>query len=193
MLATLGQTERAIELTREALASDPLVAGNYLRLALYSAGLNRREDAERAIRRGIELRPTAQGYYATLTEIEIQRNDAPAALAAAQQEPPGFLQDAALAKALQIGGNRAADAALKNLIDKDASSDPYEVAQVYAIRNDADKTFEWLGRAWSSRDPGIASLLYDPFILRYKRDPRFAAFCRKVGLPAPGEATGAAR
>jgi hypothetical protein len=30
-------------------------------------------------------------------------------------------------------------------------------------------------------------LLFDPFILRYKDDPRFAAFCRKVGLPVPGE------
>jgi hypothetical protein len=33
-------------------------------------------------------------------------------------------------------------------------------------------------------------LLYDPFILRYKDDPRFAAFCRKVGLPAPGDTVG---
>ena len=31
------------------------------------------------------------------------------------------------------------------------------------------------------------TLLYNPFILRYKDDPRFAAFCRKVGLPVSGE------
>jgi hypothetical protein len=54
-------------------------------------------------------------------------------------------------------------------------------------RNDAKETFEWLDRAWSNRDPGIDSLLYGPFILRYKNDPRYAAFCRKVGLPVPGE------
>ena len=39
----------------------------------------------------------------------------------------------------------------------------------------------------SDRDAGISRLLYYPFILRYKTDPRFAAFCRKVGLPVPGE------
>ncbi len=37
------------------------------------------------------------------------------------------------------------------------------------------------------RDPGITELLWDPFLLAYKDDPRFAAFCKKVGLPVPGE------
>jgi len=47
-----------------------------------------------------------------------------------------------------------------------------------------------LERAWSNRDAGIIALLYDPFILRYKDDPRFAAFCRKVGLPTSAEVAG---
>jgi hypothetical protein len=42
-------------------------------------------------------------------------------------------------------------------------------------------------RAFSNRDSDIVWLLFDPFILRYKDDPRFATFCRKVGLPVPGE------
>ena len=58
---------------------------------------------------------------------------------------------------------------------------------MYALRNDAKGTFEWLDRAWSGRDPGVQNLLYDPFILRFKDDPRFAVFCRKIGLPVPGE------
>jgi hypothetical protein len=36
-------------------------------------------------------------------------------------------------------------------------------------------------------DPGIQQLLYGTFIMRYKDDPRFAAFCRKVGLPTPAK------
>jgi hypothetical protein len=43
-------------------------------------------------------------------------------------------------------------------------------------------------RAWQRRDTGIGFLLMDPIIRRYNQDPRFAAFCRKVGLPVPGEA-----
>jgi TolB-like protein/Flp pilus assembly protein TadD len=187
-LATFGEVEQAIELTRQALATEPLRANWYNWLATYLSGLNRLDEAERAIRRALELQPDASAYHGQLAIIEIQRGNAQAALAAAQQEPPGVWQDQALALARQIGADRsAADAALKTLIDKDAGAAPYQVADVYALRNDAKETFAWLDRAWSNRDPGIGYLLFDPFMLRYKNDPRFAAFCNKVGLPTPAE------
>jgi hypothetical protein len=37
------------------------------------------------------------------------------------------------------------------------------------------------------RDAGFDFLLYDPIMLHYKDDPRFSAFCKKVGLPTPDE------
>jgi hypothetical protein len=94
-----------------------------------------------------------------------------------------------VALARQIGNDRSeTDAALKTLIQRHASIAAFEIAQIYALRNDGKETFAWLDRAWRNRDPDISYLLYDPFILRYKDDPRFAAFCRKVGLPVPGAA-----
>jgi hypothetical protein len=45
-----------------------------------------------------------------------------------------------------------------------------------------------LDRAWANRDSGIGRLLTDPFVLRYRDDPRFAAFCKKVGLPTTADA-----
>ena len=96
--------------------------------------------------------------------------------------------DIALALAQQISGDPvAADAALKNLVDNGADAFAYQIAQVYALRNDSDKVFEWLDHAWAHRDTGVGQLLYDPFIIRYKHDPRFAAYCKKAGLPVPGE------
>jgi TolB-like protein len=189
-LANFGQVGRAIELTQQALASDPLHARWYGWLAGYLSDVNRLDEAEMAIRKAIDLQPGGVRLHFLLSEIEIRRGNAEAALAAAQQEPPGsFFRDAALVKALQSGNDHtAADAALKNLLDKGASWDPYDVAQIYAMRNDADQTFEWLDRAWSYRDPAIHYLPYDPFIKRYKDDPRFIAYSRKIGLPVPGDA-----
>lgn len=56
---------------------------------------------------------------------------------------------------------------------------------MYALRKQPDQAFAWLERARANNDPGISNLLTDPFLLAYKDDPRFAAFCRKVGLPFP--------
>jgi len=187
-LAAFGEVEAAIELTHQALATEPLRADYYYNLATYYSGLNRLDEAERAIHRSIELAPAAPVSHWGLAVIDIQRGNAQAALDAAQQEVPGEWQDIALALARQIGSDRAAaDTALETLIAKYANTDAYEIAEVYALRNDAKATFEWLDRAWSNRQADIQGLLYDPFLLRYKDDPRFATFCRKLGLPVPGE------
>jgi TolB-like protein/Tfp pilus assembly protein PilF len=191
LLATLGDANQAIALTQQALATEPLRANVYNWLGNYYLGINRLDEAERAIRRAIELQPAAQSFHVQLAIIEIKRGHAQLALAAAQQEPPGTWNDVALALAQHIGPDRsAADAALRTLIDKNGSLAPYQIAQVYALRDDAKQTFAWLDRAWSLRDSGIQYLLLDPFILRYRDDPRLAAFCRKVGLPTPREVTG---
>jgi TolB-like protein len=189
-LAIYGEMDQAIELTRQALATEPLRAGGYRALATYLLGLHRLDEAEQAINKAIELQPASGPNHAWLTIIEIQCGIAPAALEAAQQAPSGLFRDMSLAYARQIGSDRsAADAALRTFIEKDAGGSAYQIAEVYALRNDAKATFEWLDRAWSNGDSGIQHLLSSPLFLRYKDDPRFAAFCRKVGLPVPGEAS----
>jgi adenylate cyclase len=187
-LATVGDLEPSADLMQQALVADPLSADYRRNLASVLLALNRLDEAERAIRRTIELQPTGEGNYQVLALIEIQRGDAEAALAAARQEPTGTAQDFALAFARQINNDTAAaDAALRTLIEKYARVYPCRIASLYALRNDAKATFEWLDRAWGNHDSEITGLLTDPFILRYKDDPRFAAFCRKVGLPVPRE------
>ena len=188
-LATMGRLNEAITLTRAAIAINPLRASWPSWLSTYLSSLDRPDEAEAAIRKSLSLDPTGAGYYEQLTIIEIQRGHAAAALAAAQHEAEGSWQDIALALARQIGDDRAAaDAALQTLIDKDAALASMQITAVYALRRDADKTFEWLDRAWAGRDPGVDGLLFDPFILRYRDDPRFAAFCKKAGLPTVTEA-----
>lgn len=185
--ATLGHTRQAVVLARQSLATDPLSAGMYDFLSAYLMALGRLDEAEQAIKKSIALQPTVPGAPLDLARIAILRGDAETALRLARQEPgPSASSRIALAQALQIGPDRvAADAALQLLIDTDASRNAHQIAQVYALRQQPDEAFAWLDRAWRQRDPSVTELLFDPFLLRYKDDPRFAAFCKQVGLPVP--------
>ncbi|MDQ2972500.1 MAG: hypothetical protein M3R20_05925, partial [Pseudomonadota bacterium] len=190
LLADLGRFEEAVGLTREALLLDPLHGAWYLNLASNLVSLDRFDQAEQAIHKSIALQPDAAVNYMMLTIIEIKRGHPDAALQAAQHERADAWRRYALALAQQARGDHAAaDAALRSLIDKYAAAAPFQIASVYAFRKQPDQAFQWLDRAWAARDPGVTELLGDPFFSEYRHDPRFIAFCEKVGLPAPANTT----
>ena len=113
-LAAFGELEPALELTRQALVTDPLRALWYNWLARYLLGLNALMRPSRRSEGPSSCSPLQEIYQLTLTIIEVLRGDAKGALAAAQQEQAGSWQDAAIALARQIGSDRsAADAALR--------------------------------------------------------------------------------
>lgn len=189
LLGTRGQLGKAVDMTRQALATDPRHGAWYYALSQYLLAIGRMDQAEQAVQIAIALQPQGSAFHEQLAIIQILRGDATAALAAAREEPTGPWRDVAIALASQIGTDHAAaDAALKLLIDKYPDTAPYQIAEIYAVRQNPSAMFKWLDRAWANRDPGTTHLLYDPLILRYRHDPRFAAFCKKVGLPTTTDA-----
>ncbi|MCE7950134.1 MAG: tetratricopeptide repeat protein [Xanthomonadales bacterium PRO7] len=190
-LAILGQVGASTNMMEHALQLDPLQTGTLQALALGLGAEGRLDEAKAVIDKAVELQPSSDTYRVMQACVATWRNDFPAALAIAQEMSPGMWRDVGMALALQLGPDRAAaDAALQNLIDKHADSSGYQIAEVYALRHDPDSMFKWLDRAWDTRDGGIGFLLNDPLPLRYKDDPRFAAFAQKVGLPTTTDAKG---
>jgi len=189
LLGTLGHPQQAIPMIRQVIATDPRNGGAWGWLGWDLAAVGHLEEAEQAARQAVAVVPGSPFIAAGLVIIQIQRGENAAALSTAQKISPDIWRDIALAFALQGGNDRAAaDAALKNLVEKSADGSAYQIAEIYALRKDPDNMFQWLDHAWDTRDSGIGRLLTDPFILPYKADPRFAAFCHKVGLPATTDA-----
>ncbi|MEO6970391.1 MAG: hypothetical protein ABI217_05815 [Chthoniobacterales bacterium] len=185
--AALGHPEAAIEPIRQALADDPRNVGWYSLLSDDLMALGRLEEAENTVHQQLAIQNVGTGQE-RLSSIEVLRGNAAAALEKAEKIPSGKSRDFALANARQIGNDSAAaDAALHALVDKYGQTDPYLIARCYALRKDPDRMFASLNRAWAERDNNITILYYDPFLLRYKGDPRFAALCKKMGLPTPAE------
>ncbi|MEO8161754.1 MAG: hypothetical protein ABI588_10070, partial [Arenimonas sp.] len=186
VLDVKGQPALSQPLFEAALADDPLSASWNLSLASNLMSLGRFDGAEKHLRRAIELKPGAVGTYGQLTVLEILRGRPQAALVAARQEQPGPWREIAETQALQVAGRpAAADAALAQLVAKRSDFAAYQIAQVYALRHDADQTFAWLQRAHAAGDPGVLGLLTDPLLAPFRKDPRFAELTRKLGLPSP--------
>ena len=110
------------------------------------------------------------------------------ALAATQADPNGQDRRQALAMiAWARGDKERAQAQLDELIRLDGANAPGLIAEVHAFEGNLDEAFVWLDRAMLAKDPSAASIYETPpeVIATLRKDPRFAAFCRKLGLPAP--------
>jgi len=183
LMAELARLDEAVALAQRAIALDPLRSTFHYALAHFLVALGRYDQAEATLRKAIELQPTSAQAYAELAIIQILRGNPGAAAELAKQETDPFWRTYALALAYFANGDRAeADAALKKLIDEDADESGSQIAEVYALRKEPEKMFEWLEHAWITRDPGVIQLLYHPFARAYKDDPRFIAFAQKIGV-----------
>ncbi|MDE2407729.1 MAG: winged helix-turn-helix domain-containing protein [Xanthomonadaceae bacterium] len=190
VLASLGQVSKAIDARNRQLAADPLTEDGIYWLFLMQASLGQLDDAESSLRRLRNLAaPEDRAWYSNeQSYLSLLRGDQGAALAQARAVPPGSVRERALALALQAGGNAGeADAALRRLIESEGRTmlGSYHIARTYALRGDADAVFEWLDRDWANHGTAAYQILLDPLLLRFRDDPRFAAFCKSAGLPPP--------
>jgi serine/threonine-protein kinase len=116
--------------------------------------------------------------------VAVQRHDGQKALREAQLEPDAAFRRFELTLAYDLLGDReAADAALEDVIANSRDRLAYQIAQVYAIRNDPDKAFEWLEIAFDNHDGGMLSLVVEPLLRGLRDDPRYKNLVAKVGLP----------
>jgi len=181
-----NRVQEAAALRRDAIQLDPLnviLQGN---LVADLTALGRYDDAEELARKALELQPSAAQLHYLIARINILRGRADAALEEAQLEPGSNYRLTGIALAQVARHDQAAaDEALRLLIERHAADNPFRIALVCAYRKEADKVFEWLERAFAEHDPRVINTASEEFLKPFRGDPRFTAFCRKVGLPVP--------
>ena len=179
-----GRMEEGERQARQAVELDPLSAATQFTLGrvLFYAG--KLDEAYAAGRKMAELYPSASSSHRWQVLVAVQRGDGETALREAQLEPDDSIRPFQLALAQYVRGDRkAADAALADLIANSRDGLAYQVAQVYAVRGEVDKAFEWLQIAFDNHDGGMPSLLVDPLLRGLRDDPRYKNLVAKVGLP----------
>jgi TolB-like protein len=185
VIVYLGQVDEAERHARHAVELDPLsvtAQGNLARV-LFVAG--KLDEADAVARKAAELQPAAAGNHRYQVHVAVERGDGETALREAELEPDEGYRRFELALAHYVRGDRAAaDAALADLIATGRDQLAYQIAEVYAVRGEKDKAFEWLQISFDNHDTGTLTLLIDPLLRGLRDDPRYKNLLAKLGLPA---------
>jgi TolB-like protein/DNA-binding winged helix-turn-helix (wHTH) protein/lipoprotein NlpI len=181
----LGRFDEALRLTRRAVSLDPLNAHSWQALGDTEYYAGQLDAAAADFQKALELNPDVfpgnislsrtyiiqERAQDALSEIELVRYDD----ARATLYPLAYYA---------LGRKKEADAALSELISKYHASTAYQIAEVYAFRNQSDEAFEWLDRAYVQRDDDLVITKVDPLLKNLHSDPRYTAFLDKIHLPA---------
>jgi tetratricopeptide (TPR) repeat protein len=183
--AMLGRFDEALELNRQAVDLDPLNADSWGSLAETEYFIGRLDEATADCKKALELKPDLWRGNFSLSRTYIVQGRARDALPEIELVPYELVRLFLHAIAYHaLGREKEADAALRELIAKYSKRGAYQVAQVYAFRNQSDEAFVWLDRAYVLRDGGLNETKVDPLLKSLHNDPRFAAFLKKLNLPA---------
>jgi tetratricopeptide (TPR) repeat protein len=158
------------------------VAHSNLGLHAYHAG--RWDEAEAAFRKALELNPQYPYAHFNLGCIYLARSKPEEALTEMQKEQEPLYHGQGLALAYHVlSKKKEADAELEDSIKNFQNESAFQIAEIYAFRNEADKAFEWLERAYKQRDGGLTEMKGDPLLRNIEKDPRYRAFLQKMKFP----------
>jgi TolB-like protein/DNA-binding winged helix-turn-helix (wHTH) protein/Tfp pilus assembly protein PilF len=181
--AILGRLDEAVQLSRRAVDFDPLNGDSWTSLGENEFFMGRLDEAAADSKRALELNPDVWPGPIQLSKIYIMQGRPQDAL------PEIELIRYATVRAYlypiayyALGRKKESDTALSKLVANYPES-TYAIAQVYAFRNQSGEAFEWLDRAYAQRNTGLISTKVNPLLKSLHKDPRFAAFLKKLNLP----------
>jgi len=182
--AILSRLDEALRLNRRAVDLDPLNANSWESLAETKFFMGQLDQAAADFKKAIDLNPDLWNGHFFLSQIHVMQGRPQDALPEIERvgyDPlRAFLYPIAY---YALGRQKESNAALSELIAKYHAGGAYQIAEVYAFRNQSDEAFEWLGRAYGQRDSGLIETRVDPLLKNLHSDPRYAAFLKKLNLP----------
>ena len=148
-----------------------------------SSVLGQHEEARAEYTRVIELNPSAPNSHAAMGLTYLSEGKFEEAATAAQKDAADWARLAhAEPGSLEPKTNSRSRRCARRSDRKSGEAAAFQIAEVYAYRDEKDHAFEWLERARRQRDAGLAALRADPLLTNLHDDPRWDAVLRTVGL-----------
>ena len=184
LAAALGRFDEALTLDRRAVELDPLNTFSHFDRGLHAYYAGRSEEAVAALKKLLEINPERPLAHELLGKVYLAQAHPQESLTEMERETESWGRLDGLALAYHaLERKKESDVSLAELIAKFHMESAFQIAEVYGFRGESDKTFEWLERAYTQRDTGLAQLKGDPLLKNIEHDPRYAAFLKKMRLP----------
>jgi TolB-like protein/DNA-binding winged helix-turn-helix (wHTH) protein len=180
---TFGRFDEALRLAHRAVDLDPLNADSWESLGEVEFWMGQLDKATRDFKKGFELSPDVWPVPNFLSQIYVMQGHAQDALPEIELVRYDAARTFLYAIAYYaLGRKKESDAALSQLMTNHPTNQ-YQIAEVYAFRNQSDEAFEWLDRAYAQHNAGLIYTKVEPLLKSLHNDPRFAVFLKKLNLP----------
>jgi serine/threonine protein kinase/tetratricopeptide (TPR) repeat protein len=182
-IAAFGKIPQAISAMKKAIDLDPLSGYAWANVGLLQTMTHDYPAARASIERALAINPSADAFHFALGQLDLLQDRLAEAQTEFQKQGAEGNRRMGVAMVEHASGHeKQSQAALKELIAKNAGDMAYQVADVYAWRGEKDKAFEWLERAYQQRDSGLNGIAWDPLLSNLKGDPRYSALLAKLEL-----------
>jgi serine/threonine-protein kinase len=174
-----------MQLTRKSIELDPIKGIAYLNHGWVLFYANRQEEAINSIKKVLEINPEFPRARAFLAKIYLLQGKPDLALKEIERESDEDWKNFALILSLPaLGRGEEAEKIFSDFVTGSQKGKAYLVAEIYAVRGEKDKAFEWLEKAYTAREPIIFLFLKDdPFLKNLESDPRHISLLKKLNLP----------
>jgi TolB-like protein/DNA-binding winged helix-turn-helix (wHTH) protein/Tfp pilus assembly protein PilF len=168
---SFGRFDEALQLAHRALDLDPLNAASWDALGEIEFDWGKLGEAEADLKKAHELRPDDFLSSVFLSKTYVMDGRAPEALPEIERVGYDWVRTFLYALAYHaLGRERESDTALRDLIAKYQAIAPYQIAEVYAFRNQPDAAFEWLNQTYPKHDD-VIFMKVDPLLKSLHDDP----------------------
>ena len=182
MMLYLRRYDTAIAMREYVTPRNPLSAVGYFNLGATYLSAGRLDEAILALQSTLRLSPKFGQVHIWLGKMLMLNGDAQAGLEMTQQAPREVFRLIGQALCLfALGQVEESDAALAELIENHQESFSYDIASIWAYRNEPEQAFAWISKAEEYKDSGLGEPAYDLLFANIIDDPRWAQLMERIG------------
>ena len=180
-----GRFDEAIRLTKQSITLDPVQGHTYFSFGQLLYHANHLEEAIVTYKKVLELNPQFPRAHIFLGKAYLLQGKPHLALAEMLQEvgEEAWRSFGLILTYEALGRKKEVDKLLSDYIIKFQKNNMYQIAEIYAVRGNKDKAFEYLEKSYVAKESRFTYLKGDPLLKNLESDPRHKTLLKKMKLP----------